>query len=212
MNAPRTLAAMAALTVTSAGAAGAVTFDFTGTTDTASVTHSVTSEGVTVTASGVACYRPGCVGADLDRWGNGLDIHSAADTDHRVDGSGALEAVVLTFSQAVSLTGLRFHHVDRRDDFALWGSDGAGWTKLLRAAVTDDDPKRNTTGGHDFAAPFTGSVFAVAATDAADGWKLRGVSADVPPSQPPAPVPLPAGVALLLGGLGALDLLRRRAA
>ncbi|MBF9029789.1 VPLPA-CTERM sorting domain-containing protein [Rhodobacterales bacterium HKCCE3408] len=115
-----------------------------------------------------------------------------------VDGRGIAEMLTLDFgSQLVSITQLVFGKIEAGDDFILYTfGNGAGTAPTASTGLTSVFASFAPT-------PFA-SVFGVAAPGYDDEWKLRSVSFDV------APVPVPAAGLLLVGGLGALSLMRRR--
>lgn len=210
-----------------ASSAGAATFDFVGGYGQIAASHRYTADGIAVDASGARCDGP-CVttmATDVQAWGpswnydlqayvgGGLGIRSWWGDSHMVDGAGLNEMIVLTFDRAVSLTRLAFTHIHQPfDDFALWRRDDGAWTNLIETAeIADVDAIPDGAGAYEFAQPFVGTTFGIATTDWTDGWKLAGVTIDGALANPPLPepVPLPAGAALLLGGLGALVVLRR---
>ncbi|WP_308915213.1 VPLPA-CTERM sorting domain-containing protein [Jannaschia sp. LMIT008] len=205
--------AAAATLLLAAPAAQALTFDFTGQSRLSAPTISTSAGGITLDASGRRCATTGCAtgsDANIQRWGNGLGLKAFYREQHTFDGWGPNEMAILTFGTTVELQALDFHYVeDTRDQFSLWTRGDAGWTQITQALTIGKTA--NGAGRFSFADAIRGRVFGVATTDTDDAWKFRGATADLAAPDLVSPVPLPAGVLLLIGGLGTLVALRRGA-
>ena len=232
-------AAVAAIALAVSGsAATSATFDLTsGLTgrDYNTATNggvSVSADGINLTVGGARCEAGNCAGTvaatDIQRWENGIGLKASGTYEffngwrysdsHQVDGNNYLpgkrfdEMVTLAFDRVVSLTSLAFSYVEaKNDEFAVWGRNDNVWSLLSGPTFIDETttpgvhrPGEKAVGG------LFGDAFAIATTDENDAWKLRAVTAMPVVAQPPAPVPLPAGGALLIGGLAALGMVRSR--
>lgn len=136
---------------------------------------------------------------------------------HTVDGDGENEMAVLNFgSTIVKLVGITFSYVDKDDKFDLFafasGIGSAATQGLLDLAISSSCTTGCYVTGFNLA---QGSVFGIGAFQKKSEFKIRSITFDVipdepPPPPPPPPVPLPAGGWLLLAGLGALAAARKR--
>ena len=220
----RNLAPAAIAVLLSAGAVSAATvsFDLTG-SDTgghASLpsSFSMADKGITATfkagsftalsasggPSGGFVFDTASFATDprIGRDGSGAGVtSSASDTSSTVDGRGGADFIEMEFSEDVTLTRLVFGAVSDNDDFQwmfdLNGDGRIGVGDFLSAARNDDPLSGFTT--------YSGRVWGVLAAGTNDNWTLNSVTV-----AGPAVIPLPAGLPLLLGGLGSLAVLRRR--
>ena len=214
------------------------TFSFTG-NPTETKNSFVMTEGDLTLTLGAALYKtPGAVGSELattdalrltrsnlyglyivNTVNNGGDRY---DNDHRIDGYNN-EIVTFAFDRAVRITNVTFGHILKGSVFDLYIDD------LYQGSQTAVPNLDLTTG--------EGSVFAIGASahttkevctytysfkrgkkqvqkycydtlDTYAGFKITSLTAEYDVTT----VPLPAGGVLLLGGLGALAVLRRRKA
>lgn len=156
--------------------------------------------------------------AKVGRYSNGLGVTNNAyacylffvcstDDFHTVDGSNWDDFLTLSFSQAIQLTSASFSYFGKKDDFRLFydiSGDGVLGDDDFITYKEDDNPFV------DFPVIST-SLIGIVATDKNDRWKLKSVHGNIlPPPPPPSVIPLPAGGLLLLTGLGAFGLMRRR--
>ncbi len=154
----------------------------------------------------------------VGQYSNGLGVTNNAyscwwfgvcstDNYHTVDGSNWDDFLTLSFSQAIQLTSASFSYFGNKDDFRLFydiSGDGVLGDDDFITYKEDDNPFV------DFPVIST-SLIGIVATDKNDRWKLKSVHGNIlPPPPPPSVIPLPAGGLLLLTGLGAFGLMRRR--
>ena len=130
---------------------------------------------------------------NVSPWGLAM-FNGPNDTSHQIDGYGADDLVLFTFSETVALTALSFGFVDRDDDFVLFAGDTMD--ALSAFSLTDV---------HGSVALFvTGRVFGVGAFDWTDDFKLTALSFDA------AAVPVPAAAPLFAGAVALAGAARRR--
>lgn len=169
--------------------------------------HSVTAQsgGITLTVQGAA-FSGGLHGSgwygDATAWGNGIGLRGYHRDNHAVDGYYD-EYLLLSFSQAVSLTELSFSYADAGDDWAVLAGNYGTSTPLDSGTMAG-----NGYGSSVFTTAVDGGVYAtqflLGTTGNHSEWKARGLSVQL------APVPLPASGLLLLAGIGGIAAMRRR--
>ncbi len=200
-------AAYAALATAGSAATVTATFDFTASGPTgwdSSYAFSEAGAALVVTAhnynSSKEIYRDVQVG----RWtGWGLGIGSYSGDNHRVDGYCRDEVLSFSFDREVKILSVEFG--------AFWGSHNkfdlfvgdAGELVFDSWDYVDDTV---ALGGA------TGTWFGIGASAWNSAFKVRSitVSWDDGINNNPAPIPLPAGGALMLTGLAGLAALRRK--
>lgn len=206
----------------SSASAASITFDRTEATTTGSLTF---SNGTTsVDLSGKTLGVDGSITGDASINSyvtSGVGVCSTVcdwrqtSADRQVDGANVNEGVLLDFgSTLVRLTSVVMTYADDNDLFSVFNM-GNGADAAPTAATTDNavpDSWMASIGIPDIG---VGSLFNIASMDSDSEFKIIAVRFDVVPAQTrlsdqPAPVPLPAGGLLLLGGLGGLAALRRR--
>ena len=168
--------------------------------------------------------------ADIGRWSRGAGIDHGRRDGHSVDGHRGDDFIQVNFSQDVMMHEVEFSYFDAYDHVKT-----CHWTwfgKWCSTHVVDDDDFRwmyDLSGDGDIgtgdwisanenANPFTAfgsvinDVFAFGAFEKNDDWKLKNLTVkyDLPPSQNPDPVPLPAGGLLVVSAFAAFAAVRRR--
>jgi hypothetical protein len=181
--------------ILSCGAASAATFNFSGNSaDSASKVF--TDGGVTVTATAGRNGPSGIThlfaAVTQTGPGGGLGVRSQGDTSGEVDGSGAMDALVLSFNTFVRLASVTFAFAQADDDWTVYVDDGSG--NFVQVA---DDSSDNP---FYYSGTFRRIAFQADYLD--DDFKVAGMTVTA--------VPLPAGAWLLLGGFGALVAMRRK--
>lgn len=133
--------------------------------------------------------------------GSGVGVRSPGDTSGQIDGSGNNDAVILSFSQAVTLNSITFTSVSNggNEYFDLFASNSGvpTWTALDLTAASN----------YSFTNPTTAVNFAIGAYYSASSYYVSSVTVTYPDM---APVPLPAAGFVLLAGLGAIGFVGRR--
>jgi hypothetical protein len=156
-----------------------------------------TGDGVTVTATGER--RDGCLflcfqDENLSRAADGLGVRGGGlgldspELDGQVD-----ERLTFTFSHAVRLISVTFSFIDGDDEYDVLVDVGSGLAPVALDALSNPFL---------FAADAVGTAFRIAVDGNASAFRVSSITF--------APVPLPAGGLLLLGGLAGLAALRRR--
>jgi len=163
---------------------------------------------------------------DVGQWSTGLGAQFKGDKDHKVDGRGRDEMLIFSFNREVTLNFVGVSYFDHDDDVEI-ASYFMGKKGLKRDEYHSDvdlDPWFKSTwfynGSWDYKGSWndygkvwldadkqvTGKFLGIGADHRNDQFKVAAikVSYDI------AAIPLPAGLPLLLGGLGLLAVLRKR--
>ena len=168
--------------------------------------------GVGVDATGHKLKSDGSIGKDyqIGQYWGGLGVTSPDDNDHQIDGKGPNEVAKLSFSQSVTVEKVWFTYVGFNDDFAFTMIDGDDAGSYYSST---DIPGGwfwdSGVGAYYFHNDWTGTMFGFGASGKNDDYKLKGIKFSY---HDVAPVPLPAGGLLLLGGIAVMAGLRRRSA
>ncbi len=213
-------------TVAFAGAANAVTlsFDLTGPYAGNQPSFSYTSGAVSLTVTGLSCGSNNtspnsstCRTERIDRGSPGIWMDRGGSDSHQVDTSGRNEFLKLSFSPDIQLDSATFTYVSDNDDFKLYKWNGTSWDyggfgNICGPGSGQSCPSNaSASRTYDFAGTHIGGMFLFGANGHKDDWKLSGVSVEyTPPNNEPPVVPLPAGGVLLVSGLGALAVAKRR--
>lgn len=217
------------LGLAAAANAATETFTFTGNGTSTADSFVMTEGDLTLTLSAAFYNSPGDIGSTLVKTGDlnltrsnsyGLYVAAPNDNDHRIDGYYN-EIVSFDFGTAVvRITNVTFGSILNGSVFDLYVDD------LYKGSQTVESDLDLSTD--------EGSVFAIGASahktkqvcyytytyhygrkkhcydtlDTYSGFKILSLTVEY--DEPVTTVPLPAGGVLLLGGMGALALLRRR--
>lgn len=202
----------AALGIASASSAATVTFDFSAASSgnwANSLSYTVGGVGLTVTGADTT----GASGKVQTWAGAGLGMKSATDCtllgicygmDHQIDTEGRDDIVKFLFSQAVKIKSIAFNYVDPGDMFNFLAGGSTQFTAGVSSVVAI-----NSALGTNFgvgAAQGSKVVCALRCTKVYtnSAFKLKSITIET------AAVPVPAAGLVLVGGLGALGLVRRR--
>lgn len=179
----------------SCGAASAATFNFSGNSPN-STSKVFSDSGITVTATGWRTNSSGLLGQQImvsqSGPGGGLGVTSSRDENIAVDGLNWMDVLVLSFNQLVRMASVTFTFTEADDDWTVYVDDGSG--NFVQVADDSTDNPFNYNGNF--------RRIAFQADHPSDDFKVNAITV--------APVPLPAGAWLLLGGLGALVAVRRK--
>jgi hypothetical protein len=212
------LGLVAAVGLSGAASAKTVTFDFSAASSgswASSLSYNVGGVGLTVTGSDTT----GAAG-HVQTWaGHGLGVKSATDctfhgacfgSDHQVDSNGRKDIVNLAFSQAVSITQIAFSYVDQNDTFDFYLSGNKLAQLGVSPLVSVNSALGNLFGigagvsSQQVCSLFKGRNFCQTKWNFS-AFKLTSITVDAP-----AAVPVPAAGLMLLGGVGALAMFRRK--
>lgn len=180
-----------------AGAASATTFNFGNGFDNQSSVV-LNSPDLTLTVSAYSDYVTGA-GADtvgtINRNINGWGVSGAPDLGRLGASATETEALVLTFSRAVTLQSLSIFQPSTLG--AFFSLLDSGDALLQRFAVPTGAPTPDV-----FNISYQGTTFVILGDSQGNGVRLAGLTV--------AAVPLPAASLLLASGLGLLGLFGRR--
>lgn len=185
----------------SASAALALTLNFGGGSNNLDTIVLPETDGITLTVTGFSDYPSGTVGNITRNRANGWGVDGGPNRGALGANTSATEALVLTFSSAVTLSTLVLTERGNNtsgvslldgDDNEISGFlvPNGGATAFDLSAIT---PETGTS--------FTGTTFVLFGDRAGGGVRLSSLTV--------APVPLPAAISLMLAALAGLGLVRR---
>lgn len=167
------------------------------------------SEGdLSLTVYGRARAGNTLVDGRVGQYSHGLGVtNSPHDNSHQVDSSGYEDFLEFVFSTPVLLREAEFSLVGSDDDFRYaWDSNLSGRINAGDSLGEEIDIPWDDTWGDDANEDFGSSrylAWAIGAFDDCDEWKLKSLTVEYT-----SPVPLPAGLPLLLGAFGAFGVAR----
>lgn len=133
----------------------------------------------------------------------GLGVNNLnPDGSGDIDGFGSNDILIFEFSRSVRLNEVIFENVDNNDDFVFYTPDqspNAAQFDIFNPIPFDTDGDEGL-----FSFNFVGTTFGIGAIGFNDNFRVSQLNVSA--------VPLPAGLPLLLAGLGAFGLVRRRKA
>ena len=198
---------------------------------------SLTITGGTFTGLGSNAPLPGLTfGSVVHQSVWGMSVLNGSNDAHELDGSGTPEFLRFTFTtpngRPVTLKSVSFTSIDSNDtfDFGIDGVDvdvpGSLGSHLIRDFAEGPLTLGSTEGSKDWLVSLpaqivmnqtgsptrsaAGSFFDFYPNFRNDNWKIAQIVVDIERSGTLGPIPLPGALPLLLGGLGALALVRRR--
>lgn len=196
-------AALVSFACTTLAQAAPVAFDLTGSPAlvTPSITQTVDGLTLTMTSGYFTLLTPPTTGGNLTRVADGLGVKQNRSDEPLIDNKGVNDLVFFAFSAPVDTVTLCFSNVDRRDDYIAFVFDGMQYNYLQGGALH----------GSETLALNGASGFALGAAGLFNSeFRIRHLS--VTPTPPDLPdVPLPATAVLMMGAIGSLAALRRKA-
>ncbi|MEM8633389.1 MAG: PEP-CTERM sorting domain-containing protein [Pseudomonadota bacterium] len=196
-------------------AAQAVTFDFAALGGPDVSSFSQTSDGITVTVTagtfGNINTAPSVIDFDtrmIDPLGQGLGVDGSNDNSPQLDGRGANDVLVFTFSQAVRIDQILFGNVNDNgnDNFTFGVVNGTAFDRLVPALGQREGPAvepivtlSSVLAGN--ASPVS-LAFGIGAIQNNDNFSIAGLEVTA--------VPVPASLPLLAGALGFAAFASRR--
>lgn len=158
---------------------------------------------------------------DVGQWSTGLGAQFKGDKDHKVDGHGGDEMLLFSFNREVTLKFVGVSYFDHDDDveIASYFMGKKGLTLDEYHSDVDLDPWYKSTWYYNGSSDdhgkvwldkdeqVTGMVLGIGSDHKHDEFKVSKIKVSY---EHIAAIPLPAGLPLLLGGLGGLAVLRKR--
>lgn len=176
---------------------------------------SVNVDGVRVNHSGTILDTENFYTASWSGRNGGVGVYdcsragrrSCAPDNPMIDGQGPDEFAVLDFGDlTVEVASVTFSYWDRRDTFAFGIYEDTTLPATAQIYQQDIDEGDSNPYTHMFSTgQVVGSIIGFGVDSWHDDFRLQSISFNVVSA-----VPLPAGLALMLTGLGGLGLMRRR--
>lgn len=138
-----------------------------------------------------------------------------SDENHQVDSTGKNDILLFAFTKEVKIEKISFNYVDSGDTFDLLYKDGA-WSFGEQGYASSS---------YDVVADLISDTFGIGAVSYEyttgtgkkkktktfeSAFKIKSMTVSWEDTPPPAPVPVPAAGMLLVAGLGALGMVKRR--